>query len=51
MNVENAIKSIDGVKDAEADVSSGKVRIEGDKINEEKVAEAVKGVGYEYLGE
>ena len=50
-NVENAIKSIEGVDDVQIDLSSGKVIISGDSIELDQVKTNIESVGYEFKGE
>lgn len=50
-NVENEIKSMDGVEAVQIDLSSGKVIISGEGINLNQVKSGVENIGYEYKGE
>jgi copper chaperone len=44
--VEGALKKVEGVKVAEVDLSGGKARVEGEKINPEALIAAVLDEGY-----
>ena len=48
MNVENHLKLVAGVKDINADLDSGIVTINGEKVDLEKVKETVESIGYSY---
>ena len=50
MNVENGIKNIEGVTAVSADVNTGKVEIEGEGVDLNKVKEVVDGLGYKFKG-
>ncbi|UCG27403.1 MAG: SO_0444 family Cu/Zn efflux transporter [Bacteroidales bacterium] len=50
-NVENNIKSVEGIKEVRADISSGTVLIQGDRIDLDKIRNAVEQSGYEFAGE
>jgi copper chaperone CopZ len=48
-NVENGIKSVEGVTKTTADISTGEVIIEGDNVKLEEVKDVVNGLGYKYV--
>ena len=48
MSVENHLKLVAGVKDINADLDSGIVTINGEKVDLEKVKETVESIGYSY---
>lgn len=50
MNVENSIKSVDGVSNSRADIASGEVIVSGDNIDLGKIKAAVEGIGYTFQG-
>lgn len=50
MNVERTLKSIPGIAVAVADLSSGKVLLEGDEISLQAVREGIESIGYSYEG-
>lgn len=50
-NVENAIKSVNGVDDVQIDLSSGRVSISGDYIDLDQIKSGVENIGYEFKGE
>ena len=50
-HVEKSIKTMAGVDDVIADVSSGQVRVSGDGIDPAKVQLLVEEAGYSYKGE
>ena len=49
MSVEGALKELDGVKNAEADVATGKVQVTFDeaKVNEQALKDAIEDQGYD----
>jgi Cu+-exporting ATPase len=49
--VEKSIKTIAGVEDAVADLSSGLVSVSGDEIDGVKIREVVEDAGYTFKGE
>lgn len=49
MNVENGIKSVEGISGANANINSGEVVIEGENYDMEEVKKAVDGLGYKYI--
>ena len=50
-NVENAIKSIEGIDVVHVDLSSGEVIISGDTVNLDQVKSNIESIGYEFKGE
>lgn len=50
-NVENSIKSSEGVEDATVDLLSGKVIIKGNAINLEQIKSGIESIGYKILKE
>lgn len=50
-NVENEIKSMDGVEAVQIDLSSGKVIISGDGIDLNQVKTGIESIGYKFKGE
>jgi copper chaperone CopZ len=50
VNVEKAIKSIEGIESVTADPHSGEVIIAGQEIDLEKVKLKVEDIGYDYKG-
>jgi uncharacterized membrane protein YraQ (UPF0718 family)/copper chaperone CopZ len=50
MNVEKAIKSVEGIKDVHIDLTSGTAELEGDNFSLENVKKAVDDIGYSFLG-
>ncbi len=50
-NVEHKLQKIQGVDKAEADISTGKVTIEGDDYSLKKVISTIEELGYKYSGE
>lgn len=50
-NVENAIKSIEGIDDVQIDLSNGKVIISGSTVDLDRVKTNIEGIGYEFKGE
>ncbi len=50
-NVENKIKSIDGIEQVRVDLSTGKVTISGTSIDLTKIQSGIENIGYDYLGE
>ena len=49
MNVENGINGVTGVTGVTADISNGKVLVEGENIDMKIVEETVNGLGYKFL--
>jgi uncharacterized membrane protein YraQ (UPF0718 family)/copper chaperone CopZ len=49
-SVENSLRTIEGVEDVEADLSTDRVSIIGDDIDLEQVREKVESLGYSYRG-
>lgn len=49
MSVEGALKELDGVKEAQADVATGKVQVVFDeaKVDEQALKEAIEDQGYD----
>ena len=45
-NVENSITGLDGIESAEANLSTGKVSIQGAIIDLEKIRDSVESLGY-----
>jgi len=50
-NVENSIKSSEGVKDAAVDLISGKVIIKGTSFDLEKIKSGIESIGYRIIKE
>ena len=50
-NVENSIKSSEGVKEATVDLTTGKVNITGNAIDLEKIKTGIKDIGYKIIKE
>jgi hypothetical protein len=48
-NVENNLAKLDFIKDVKIDLATGRVELEGDDINLEKVKDVVNGLGYKYV--
>jgi copper chaperone CopZ len=48
-NVENNLAKLDFIKDVKIDLATGRVELEGDDINLEKVKDIVNGLGYKYV--
>lgn len=49
MNVEKGIKEVQGVKNVDANVNTGKVIVEGDNIDFGKVKDTVNSLGYKFV--
>lgn len=49
MSVEGALKELDGVKEAQADIATGKVQVVFDeaKVDEQALKEAIEDQGYD----
>jgi copper chaperone len=45
-NVENSIKSVQGVEEVAVDLTTGKVNIRGKFFDMQKVRTGIKGIGY-----
>lgn len=50
-NVENSVRSVKGVKEVEADLTTGKVNIKGKSFDLEKIKTGIKSIGYKIKGE
>lgn len=50
MNVENSIRSVEGISGSEADPDTGVVTIFGDNIDLDRIKNAVESIGYTYSG-
>ncbi|MCX6253126.1 MAG: permease [Bacteroidia bacterium] len=50
-NVENSIKSIQGVKDVNVDLTTGKVNITGDSFDLGKIKSGIESIGYKIVKE
>jgi uncharacterized protein len=50
-NIEKSISNLEGVQNAEADLASSEVKVEGDSVDSEIIRETVEGIGYKYGGE
>ncbi len=50
-NVENSIRSVNGVKDVNVDLTSGKVNITGDSFDLEKIKSGIESIGYKIINE
>jgi uncharacterized membrane protein YraQ (UPF0718 family)/copper chaperone CopZ len=48
-NVENSIKSAQGVEDVNVDLSTGKVNIKGDSFDLEKIKSGIESIGYKII--
>jgi len=46
MAVKNALKEVDGVQDVNVDLSTGKVEVEGENLQDNLLMEAVDEAGY-----
>jgi uncharacterized membrane protein YraQ (UPF0718 family)/copper chaperone CopZ len=51
MNVENNLKTVEGVKTIDVDLDTARVRLTGEHIDLDEVKKTVEGIGYEYAGE
>lgn len=49
-SIEKTLLNIQGVRKASADVLSGTVKVEGDKINLPKIKEDIENIGYTVVG-
>ncbi len=51
--ISNALKKVDGIKDARADYATEttKITYDGSKVDMDKIKEAVESVGYDFGGE
>ena len=50
-HVENSIRTITGIEDVMADITSGQVRVSGKEIDNLQVKQLVEEAGYQYKGE
>ena len=50
MTIENSINAIEGIKDSKANQETGEVIVHGDKIDLDKIRDAVERVGYVFEG-
>lgn len=50
-NIENSVKSSEGVEDAKVDLSSGTVIIKGSSFNLEKIKSGIESIGYKIIKE
>ena len=50
-NVEEKLKSLDGIKDAYADLATGEVTISGNQLDLKEIKTGIETIGYEYWGE
>ena len=50
-NVEEKIKSVDGIEQVRVDLSTGKVTVSGKHIDLDKIQSGIESIGYDYLGE
>jgi copper chaperone CopZ len=48
-NVENSVRSAEGVKGVNVDLATGRVDIEGEAPDIAKIKEGIKGIGYQII--
>jgi copper chaperone CopZ len=50
-NVENSIKSVEGVEDVTVDLTTGQVDIKGNLLDMDKIKAGIKSIGYKIIKE
>ncbi len=50
MNIENSLRSVDGISGSTANIDTGEVIIKGENLDIEQIKQAVEGIGYSFAG-